>query len=357
MQLEVPKDQYSDAIKLMEDKIKDGKVPGISDPAKAKDLVRAGHLTYQQSVNITKFGTIESLAYDASKGIVVGVCAGGINMIFTTACVFWQTKDFKEAIRAGAAGAAMIAGKGFSIFMIGSQVQKIKAVKKFIDQAIRIKLSPQNARAIAQGLGRETGKLSTAAAQVKANRLLRGTVVTAVVAVSVTTAAELIKMARGKISQAQFIKNVVVSTSGIAGGTLGAVLGTTLLAPVPFIGPVIGGIIGGIVGGAVSSKAAKSAMDNLIEDDSVKMMEIITRQIEYFVVNFVLTSTEMDSLNQSLDEIIDKRTTEEMMQSGNYRAYAASIIKPIVVEIVSSRPKVNVFTSKDIEDAIYEVVA
>lgn len=48
MQLEVPKDQYSKALETMENKIRDGKVPGVTDPAEATKLVRQGHLTYSE---------------------------------------------------------------------------------------------------------------------------------------------------------------------------------------------------------------------------------------------------------------------------------------------------------------------
>ena len=69
MQIEVPSDKYEDAIRSMEDKIRKGQVPGIADPEKAKDIVRKGNFTYQQAVNVAKFGTIESLTYDAINGI------------------------------------------------------------------------------------------------------------------------------------------------------------------------------------------------------------------------------------------------------------------------------------------------
>lgn len=42
MKLEVPKDQYADAVKLMEDKIRSEQVDGISDQAVAKDIVKQG---------------------------------------------------------------------------------------------------------------------------------------------------------------------------------------------------------------------------------------------------------------------------------------------------------------------------
>ena len=49
MQLEVPRDQYNDAIQLMKDKIRDGKVPGHTDANDAYKIIRKGHVTYTAS--------------------------------------------------------------------------------------------------------------------------------------------------------------------------------------------------------------------------------------------------------------------------------------------------------------------
>ena len=79
MQIEVPSDQYDEAVRIMAEKIRQGKVPGCTDPAKAKELVRKGNVTYKQAMNIAKAGTIESLTFDAANGLVVGAGAAGIS--------------------------------------------------------------------------------------------------------------------------------------------------------------------------------------------------------------------------------------------------------------------------------------
>lgn len=80
MQLEVPRDQYAGAVETMRNKIREGKVPGVTDPAEASRLIRRGHLTYTQARNITRFGTIESVTYDIAEGSVVSLAAGGISI-------------------------------------------------------------------------------------------------------------------------------------------------------------------------------------------------------------------------------------------------------------------------------------
>ena len=96
MQLEVPRDQYAGAVETMKNKIREGKVPGVTDPAEASRLIRRGHLTYTQARNITRFGTIESVTYDIAEGSVVSLATGGISFALT-ASVFWLSTGDRDA--------------------------------------------------------------------------------------------------------------------------------------------------------------------------------------------------------------------------------------------------------------------
>lgn len=52
MQIEVPRDQYQDALNAMQKRIDSGQVPNVSPGESAKDYVRKGYFTYEQSFNI-----------------------------------------------------------------------------------------------------------------------------------------------------------------------------------------------------------------------------------------------------------------------------------------------------------------
>lgn len=65
----------------MEEHISKGEVPGVTNPKEAKNLVREWHLTHKQAVNITKFGTKESLAFDTLQGAKLGAITGGISVV------------------------------------------------------------------------------------------------------------------------------------------------------------------------------------------------------------------------------------------------------------------------------------
>lgn len=71
MLLEVPKDQYEKAVEFMTKRIEKGQVEGVTDPSQAANIVKKGPLTFEQSVNITKYGKIDSLIYDAANGFIV----------------------------------------------------------------------------------------------------------------------------------------------------------------------------------------------------------------------------------------------------------------------------------------------
>ena len=62
--LEVPREQYREAVRLMAEKIREGKVPGVNDPAAAKGMVVKGKVTYAQAVRIAKAGNIDSIKFD-----------------------------------------------------------------------------------------------------------------------------------------------------------------------------------------------------------------------------------------------------------------------------------------------------
>ena len=58
MQIEVPRDQYNQAVQEMQKRIKTGQVPGETNPDNAKNYVRKGHFTYAQANNIALAGSI-----------------------------------------------------------------------------------------------------------------------------------------------------------------------------------------------------------------------------------------------------------------------------------------------------------
>ncbi|MDR0578786.1 MAG: hypothetical protein LBI87_14960 [Candidatus Accumulibacter sp.] len=148
----------------------------------------------------------------------------------------------------------------------------------------------------------------------------------------------MLKMIRGRISGAQFIKNLAVTTSGTIGGAVGAIAGGALGVPFGPVGIWTGKIAGGLIGGALAGAVTNNIAKTMMKEDSEKMQEIIQRQIEYLSVLFMLTGVEIDSLNANLANVITPDALESMYASDSHKAFANWLIKPIIVGIVKQRP-------------------
>lgn len=348
MQLEVPKDQYQAALRHMEKKIEKGLVPGVSDPASAKNLVVEGHVTYDQARNIVKFGTIESLTFDAYEGAIIGLGAGSISF-GVTACIFYtQTKDVKTAARAAAVQAASTFGKTMVTYVGAQQLHRLAGVQRLLSVVDARTFSPSVSSFLEVGMGVQ-GRNAL-------SKALRGTIVTSVVIIAVTTGPDLIKLVRGRMSKAQFVKNLAVASSGVAGGLVGSVVGGVAGASFGPVGVFIGRTVGGIAGGMAAAVLANKIAGAVMEEDRVRMIALIQRQIEYLAHSFVLTSDELEALRANLDQSLTPKSIELLFASSNRRAFANLLVKPVVVAVVKQRA-VTRLTFDHVIDACEELAA
>ena len=351
MQLEVPKDQYLQAVEEMRRKIADGKVPGVTDPEEATKIVRKGHLTYQQAQNLCKFGTIESLTFDAFTGVIVGVTAGGISFVLTAAIGYWQTKDINKALRGAVIVGVKTGGKTFAAYVITAQVQRIPAVKTFLESAININFGAHGkaVKSLGDGLSKMSGaaKFKNAAA----NGAVRSAAVAAAATFVVTSGWEIGRYCCGKISGLQCFKNVLVGGAGIAGGSGAALLGAGWgTAICPGVGTVVGGIVGGLAGGALSTWLAKLGLDALIDDDSVVVFTLVQEQAGIIATMFCMGQKEIDKVMNRIGSYISGRDNfvsevYSYTRKGLGRQYVTRIFKPMFVEVALERP---LLLSKDI---------
>lgn len=349
MQIEVPKDQYELAVETMKNKIKDGKVPGVSDPELAKDLVVKGHLTYDQAKNITKFGTLESVTYDIAEGAIVGAVAGGISFALS-ACVYYaSTGDKKQALKVAAIQGGKTFGKSLTVYVGAQQLNRVAVVQKVLSKIDVSVLSHSKRSLLQKGFG--------VSSKNSLNKALRGTVITSIVLIAVTTGPDMVKMVRRRISKAQFVKNLAVVSSGIAGGTIGSIAGGIVFSPFGPISAMLGRTAGGIIGGVISSVITNKIAGKLMEEDRVRMLKLVQRQLEYLAVSFMLTKDELQNLNNNLDQILQPKTLEIIHAAeSEQRAMANFILKPIVVSVVKQRPALQ-YDGNEIFLACEEIAA
>ena len=313
----------------MKNKIREGKVPGVTDPEEASRLIRRGHLTYTQARNITRFGTIESVTYDIAEGSVVSLAAGGISFALT-ASVFWlSTGDRDAALQTAAVQAGKTFTRTLAVYVTTQQLHRLSVVQGMLKHIDFSTASPTVRQALQKGTG--AGNISAP------NKVMKGSLVTSLALVAVTTGPDMIKMLRGRISGAQFIRNLAVASSCVAGGAVGSVAGGILFSPLGPFGALTGRVVGGVLGGMIASAVSGKIAGALVEEDRVKILAM--EQMTWLAGSFLLTGHEIENLNANLARVIDQNALEIIFAAGiQQRAATNMLIKPLVVSIIRQRP-------------------
>lgn len=261
MQLEVPKDQYETAIKTMEIKIQEGKVAGITDPTKAKDLIRSGELTYQESIQkaneLKKQKNFQEYKWDKLGKTEIAKSV--------------LTETGKSMLIQAAFQGGRIAGRRVWNNMTGKQNQEPnRDVKEWLDGSFQG----------AQNIAIQTAATTAAMLAVRKgliDAIPKGTpagMIANVVYVGIENTKVIYKMAKGEISAKEGMWKMhevtLSATNGIAGATVGAGFGSGVgtftggavglftggpagMALGGEIGAIVGGFIGGMVGGLAGS--------------------------------------------------------------------------------------------------------
>ena len=241
--IEVPKDQYDECVRLMEAKIRDGKVPGVTNPSEARNIIKRGSVTREQAGRITKAGNLDSLKFDVKNNVKGSVVAGGLSGAVT----YYQCRKNGMSKKESAANAVKQGGKDSAKTMVigvaSQQILRTQAGRTIV-AATENAVKPIVGRAVAAGVV----KGSTANA---VTRIAGSNAVVGAVAMTATMIPDIVKVANGKMSSRQFAENTATNASGIGGGWAGASIGTAIC-------PGIGTVVGCIVGGIAASKLGNS---------------------------------------------------------------------------------------------------
>ena len=267
MKLEVPRDQYDEAIRLMRSRIANGEVPGITDPKMAEQMVLKGHYTYKEAVRIAKAGNIDSIKFDIQTQTVA--CAFACGLSFTVTYFSAKSKGMSH-IEALKTASKQSLESGCTTMITGVAAQQLlrtqvgrdfaakatKAVRPLVGAAVKTEVGKQMITKTASAIvGRQV--TVEAATNVLTKALRTNAVVSSVVFVG-TTIPDTIKLCRGKISGKEFAENTVSNAASVGGGWIGASAGAAAGSMIcPGIGTVIGGIVGGLgigMGASIGSK-------------------------------------------------------------------------------------------------------
>lgn len=371
MQLEVPKDQYQQVLEGFKNKIKKGKVPGIIDPNEATNIVRKGRLTYQQAVNLTKPGTIESLYYDALTGAVTCSCALGITFVATVFLIWRRTGDLKQAIQSGASAGLQVFGISFIQHMVVSQIARTRLANSLLrpSQYVAGKLGYQNSATIVNGIRTLSGKRAIygAAASKHLEKILRSNVLTSVLSFAVFSIPETYNVAIRKISGAQYAKNMSVLAGSIAAGAGGAVAAGVVAAKVagiagttvaPGVGTAVG-IAGGFIGGGVGAKIVKVAGDILHEDDVETLGRLFNAYVFCMIGEYLLDEPEIDKLIDKLNEIKQKEFKvlfDNIAKSAEQETVVRNFLNPHFDTVIAERSQFSLPSAENIIGAMADLI-
>ena len=336
MQIEVPKDQYDAAVKQMEYRIRNGNVPGVNDPAEAKNIVRRGNITYNQSKNIGKAGTIDSLVYDAKTGAITCGFAFGLSALVD----YWMAKrngvPTDQAVQSAIVTGLKIGGIAFASSVLAGQLSKMGF----------------NPLPVSTVPGTGTGgnnNIPTPLGYQGFEKLFRGNLAYAIATVVVLTSVDTVNLFRGRISGAQLFKNLLTNSGAAVGTAAGAAAGAkagaaagTAIAPGvgTAVGGVVGGLGGGLAGGVIGGAVVHTAAGAFIEDDADKMVEIITTQFTHLANSYLITQAEGDQAVKSLQAklyVNNSKLLKDMFESNNKLMFARNLITPIFEDIAENR--------------------
>lgn len=365
MQIEVPADKYDAAVKAMENRIKNGEVSGITDPAEAKKIVRKGHFTYKQARNVAKAGTVESITFDAVNGAIIATSAFGISTVLSFATSVWNGDEMDVAIKNATYTGLKVGGTTFITAVLSSQLSKAGLNSALIgsSEAIVSIMGPK-ASAMLVNAFRSGTNIYGAAAMKSAAKMLRGNAITGAVSVVVLSSVDVVNIFRGRISGKQLFKNVANTASTVAGGTAGwvggASAGAAIGSVIPVIGTAVGGFLGGLIGtfaaGAATSKVSNAVLGAFIEDDADEMVRIIEKVFQELASDYLLNQKEAENIVDELKDELTGATLKDMFASSNRKRYARNLlIKPIEKEI-KKRERVTIPSDTQMQNSLREVL-
>lgn len=250
MKLEVPYDQYEEAIQYMKKKIIKGEVIGVKNPKHAYKMIKRGAVKYEHSVSIAKTGKVEGLLYDAANGAVTCLISGGISAAITF--IHDKQKGVKTSKALKHAGGQALKSTGATAV---TQVAVSQTERLILSQAAK----SASKKVVEEGTKRVSTSILTNIAKSSA----RTNVITGAVTTIITSAPDINRARKGEMKWSECGENVAINAGSVAAGMACGIKGASLGS---FAGPpgmVIGGLAGGVIGSMAASAAGKKAISTV----------------------------------------------------------------------------------------------
>lgn len=356
MQIEVPRDQYAQAQVEMQKRIDSGQVPGAKPGDSPDPYLRKGAFTYNQSFNIAKAGTLESLSVDIVNGVISSTYACGISGAIIFATCIWNGKNPKEAAKISLQASLISMGKSVLLYTLTMQLSRGQFANLF-----RPHFTKDGIRAGFEGINNPIAKISNTLAEKISRSTLAKTcvgetmglrtitgraIISGTVIGIVTFGPDVVRALRGRISKQQLFKNTTVGATALVGASIGQAL-----LPIPGLGA--------IAGAGVSGWIAKKTLDRFVEDDNVLMFQVFKEEFLDCAMQSRLSKSEFDTLiTRTLCNNRMKDILTNMYASGEPRKYARALMNDAVSALFGEYKKIEeIEIVQGIEELSEETVA
>ncbi len=327
--IEVPFDQYEQALQYMKNRISNGEVPGVfpSDQEMALEIVKQGELTYQQVKHIAKAETVEGISFDPVNNCIICESGLGITATVIYALNIWNGESDEDAMEESVISGIRTGGSEFVMHTFSAD----------------------------RSLNELDEKELTSLAVKGAARVLRGTgAIGNTVALAVCSAEDISDIVQGKISWKQLAKNMSKTAAGFAGSTVGymsgAAIGSVIL---PGIGTITGLILG-VAAGWGASEGMGNLVDFLAEDDAEEMIALIEAQFTEIGQEYFLDAIELEEAFSNLQELLSADMLKEMYQYEDHAGFARVLIEMSMDPVVCERKYVDLPDEKNYWDLLEE---
>lgn len=278
----------------------------------------------------------------------------------------------ETSIKAGVSAGIQVFGLAFAQHMIVSQVARTSLAKSLAapSELLVGKLGNGATQTIVNGLRTLSGKspIYGAAATKHLAKIMRSNALTTAITLAVFSLPDTYKLVQRRISGTQYAKNMSVLTAGTAAGIAGSVaagaaaakiagaVGTTVT---PGVGTAIG-IAGGFVAGTVGSLAAGAVGDILHEDDAVIANRLFNAVLFCMIGEYLLNEEEIDALIKRMGDAPENNLPElfeNILKAEQQEEEVRRFLTPMFEEITASRPKFELPSNEEIDNALEAIAA
>lgn len=365
MKLEVPKEQYDQAVKLMRDKIAKGEVAGVTNPDEATSIVLKGHVTFKQARNIAKAGNIDSLLFDAQSSIVSTTSTFGISFAINFAVLKYKNVTTEDAIKISfieglKTGGITFFGSIFTRQILRTSIGRtLAALSTKFSKSVMIEFyqTPLGKELIHKAAALIAKKqIYGGAARNVAINFFRTNILTNAVFILVNTVPDFWDFMNNRKSWKELTISIASSISGLGAFLIGSKLGAKIPAPAPL--KVVLSMLGGALAALAASDIIARVFKTKEEKKEYDLIQEIVKDLseDYMLIDEKEFDQCMDEIqrreiiNSDFIEYIRARDTDE-----ERKAYIYTKLKPCFFDVIKRRKQVVTPSTEEYVETISKI--